>query len=167
MVSSMAKELLRKQLVELGGNDLGISVGLTDDNDLFKWSIVISGTEKTIYEGGFFKAILKFPSDFPTNPPEMKFLTQMWHPNIYMDGNVCISILHKPGFDQMNEQEKEDEKWRPVLGVEQILVSVISMLNEPNCDSPANIEAAIQFRNDKKSWESKVKRIVLKSVDDL
>ena len=67
----------------------------------------------------------------------------------------------------MNEQETEDEKWRPVLGVEQILVSVVSMLNDPNCDSPANIDSAVQFRNDKKGWESKVKKLVHKSMDDM
>ena len=67
----------------------------------------------------------------------------------------------------MNEQESEDEKWRPVLGVEQILVSVVSMLNDPNCDSPANIDASVQFKNDRKGWESKVKKLVHKSMDDM
>ena len=82
MVTSLAKELLRKQLVELSKNqDLGISVGLVNDNDLFKWTVCFTGVEDTIYEGGFFKALLTFPSDFPQNPPEMKFVTTMWHPN--------------------------------------------------------------------------------------
>jgi ubiquitin-conjugating enzyme E2 G1 len=67
----------------------------------------------------------------------------------------------------MNEQEKPEEKWRPILGVEQILISVISMLNEPNGDSPANIDAGVQFRNDRKAYESKVKKLVLKSMDDM
>jgi ubiquitin-conjugating enzyme E2 G1 len=56
---------------------------------------------------------------------------------------VCISILHKPGFDEMNAAETEDEKWRPILGVESVLISVISMLNDPNRDSPANMEASV------------------------
>lgn len=80
--SLFAKEILKKQLIELSKNsDLGFSVGLVDDNDFFKWSICFTGTEDTIYEGGFFKAIMKFPVDFPQNPPEMKFITSMWHPN--------------------------------------------------------------------------------------
>lgn len=66
----------------------------------------------------------------------------------------------------MNEQEKVEEKWRPILGVEQILLSVVSMLNDPNGDSPANIDAGVQFRNDRKAYESKVKKLVLKSMDD-
>lgn len=63
--------------------DSGFSVGLIDDNDFFKWSVCFTGPEDTIYEGGFFKAILTFPPDFPQSPPEMKFITEMWHPNIY------------------------------------------------------------------------------------
>ena len=148
-------------------NDLGVSVGLIDDNDFYKWSVVFTGPEDTIFEGGYFKAILTFPQDFPQNPPEMKFITEMWHPNIYKDGKVCISILHSPGVDQFNEQEKADERWRPSLGVEQIIVSVISMLNDPNCDSPANIDASIMFKNKPEEYKKKVRQLVLKSMDDM
>lgn len=76
-------------------------------------------------------------------PPRMVFLNKMWHPNIFPDGRVCISILHPPQIDVTNEQETLDEKWRPVLGVKEIILSVLSIINEPNLDSPANIEAAI------------------------
>lgn len=44
----------------------------------------------------------------------------------------------------MNQQETADERWRPILGVESILVSVISMLSDPNDESPANIDAAVR-----------------------
>ena len=71
----------------------------------------------------------------------MVFKSKMWHPNIYEDGRVCISILHPPGDDAMSG-ELSSERWRPILGVESILMSVISMLNDPNIFSPANIEAS-------------------------
>ena len=73
----------------------------------------------------------------------MVFITKMWHPNIYPDGNVCISILHPPGEDEFNSQEKAEERWRPILGVESILISVSSMLLDPNIDSPANLDASV------------------------
>ena len=64
----------------------------------------------------------------------MKFLTEMWHPNstillsvVYPDGKVCISILHSPGTDPLNPQELSEERWRPILGVESIIVSVIPL----------------------------------------
>jgi len=160
-------EILKKQLQDLmKSTDLGFSVGLVDDNDFYKWTVCFTGPEDTLYEGGFFKAILTFPDDFPQNPPEMKFITEMWHPNIYQDGRVCISILHPPGTDRFNEQESAEERWRPVLGVEQILVSVVSMLNEPNCDSPANIDASVQFRDHIEEYKKKVRQLVLKSMED-
>ena len=127
----------------MNNDDLGASIGLVDDNDLFKWSVIFEGPEETLYEGGYFKAELKFPEDYPNNPPEMKFISKMWHPNIYPDGKVCISILHAPGVDEMNSQEKAEERWRPILGVESVLMSVISMLNDPNIESPANIDASV------------------------
>lgn len=74
----------------------------------------------------------------------MKFLSEMWHPNIYPDGKVCISILHPPGVDRYNQQETADERWRPILGVEQILISVMSLFADPNGDSPANVDAAVR-----------------------
>ena len=82
-MSNFSKELLKKQLRDLSKNsDLPFNVGLIDDNDYYKWSVLFQGPEDTIFEGGFFKAILTFPEDFPQNPPEMKFITEMFHPNI-------------------------------------------------------------------------------------
>merc|ERR1740117_2330712 len=91
-----ASSLLAKQLKELQENDIGASIGLEDDNNLFIWDIIISGPSDTLYEGGYFKAKMKFPNDYPNSPPELRFISRMWHPNIYEDGRVCISILHPP-----------------------------------------------------------------------
>ena len=139
-----AMQMLAKQLKDCQDrDDISASIGLENDDDLFLWNVVFEGPENTLYEGGYFKAQLKFPDDYPNNPPKMVFKTKMWHPNIYPDGNVCISILHPPGEDNMNSQEKAEERWRPILGVESILISVISMLNDPNIESPANLDASL------------------------
>lgn len=79
---------------------------------------------------------------------------------------MCISILHAPGEDPFNQQEKATERWRPVLGVEQILISVISMLSEPNIESPANIDAGKHFRDFPDDYKKKVRLLVNKSMDD-
>ena len=154
--------------VELNKNPIDlVSVGLTDDSDVYDWEVMIMGPDGTLYEGGFFKANLKFPKDFPNMPPEMKFTSEMWHPNVYEDGKVCISILHPPGEDAMNAQESAEERWRPILGVEQILISVISMLSDPNDESPANIDAAVMWRNDRAAFKKKVRACVRKSQEDM
>lgn len=72
----------------------------------------------------------------------MKFITEIWHPNIDKNGDVCISILHEPGDDKFG-YEKASERWLPVHTVETILISVISMLADPNDESPANVDAAV------------------------
>jgi ubiquitin-conjugating enzyme E2 G1 len=95
----------------------------------------------------------------------MTFISEMWHPNVYEDGKVCISILHPPGEDELNTQESADERWRPILGVEQILMSVISMLSDPNDESPANLDAAVMWRNDRAAFKKKVRQIVRKSQE--
>ena len=166
-MSNFSKALLKKQFKDINqASDLGLSVGLVDENNFYKWSVVIFGPTETIYEGGFFRAILDFPEDYPNNPPKMQFTTKMWHPNIYKDGKVCISILHPPGTDKFNEQEKAEERWRPSLGAEEILLSVISMLNDPNPDSPANIDAAVMFRKNREEYNSKVRSLVFQSMED-
>lgn len=103
-MSNYGSELLRRQFVELSKNPPdGVSVGLVDDN-IYKWEILLVGPPDTLYEGGFFQAILEFPPEFPNLPPVMTFKSEMWHPNVHTDGKVCISILHPPGEDKYNEQ---------------------------------------------------------------
>ena len=163
---SVARELLKKQMIELKRDESsGFSVGLEDDSDWFTWRVVFEGPQDTLYYGGLFTALLKFPEDFPNKPPEMRFETEMWHPNIYSDGRVCISILHAPGIDRFNEQERPEERWRPIIGVEAILLSVISMLADPNLSSPANIDAAVQMKNDFNAYKKKVRNLVRRSIE--
>ncbi|KAJ7079571.1 ubiquitin-conjugating enzyme [Mycena belliarum] len=142
--------LLRRQLTELTKHPVeGFSAGLVDDDNLYEWEILVIGPPDTLYEGGFFKARLTFPTEFPLLPPKMRFITPMWHPNIYPDGVVCVSILHAPGDDQYG-YEDAGERWMPVHTVESILISVISLLSSdtPNLDSPANLDAALEIRKD-------------------
>ncbi|XP_072311378.1 ubiquitin-conjugating enzyme E2G 1b [Eucyclogobius newberryi] len=140
--------LLRKQLAELNKNPVeGFSAGLVDDEDIYKWEVLIYGPQDTLYEGGVFKAALTFPKNYPLKPPKMKFVTEIWHPNVSKNGEVCISILHDPGEDKYG-YEKPEERWLPVHTVETIMISVISMLADPNGDSPANVEAAKEWRKD-------------------
>ena len=67
--------------------------------------------------------------------------------------------MHAPGGDQFNPDEPPETRWRPVLGVEAILLSVISMLNDPNINSPANIDAAKEYRDDRETYRKKVKKL--------
>ena len=126
---------------------------------------MIIGPPDTLYEGGFFSCRLVFPKDFPNSPPTMTIVSPMWHPNVHPDGKVCISILHPPGEDKMNPNETSEMRWRPILGVEAIIISVISMLSDPNDESPANIDAAVMWRNDRTAFKRRVREIVRQSQE--
>ena len=73
--------------------------------------------------------------------------------------------MHPPGDDKHNPNETSDMRWRPIHGVESIIVSVISMLSDPNDDSPANIDAAVMWRNDRKEFKRRVREVVRLSQD--
>lgn len=160
--------LLMRQYKELCKNPVdNFSVGLKDDENMYEWNVMMEGPSDTIYEGGFFKCSLKFPKEYPSKPPTMHIETpDFFHPNVYAeDGKVCISILHEAKEDQFNEQEQMCEKWRPVLGVEAVLLSVLSMLSDPNTDSPANVDAAVMMKNDLAAYKKQVRRMVRRSQE--
>ncbi|KAL9296618.1 hypothetical protein ACSQ67_022514 [Phaseolus vulgaris] len=184
-MASQASLLLQKQLKDLCKNPVdGFSAGLVDEINIFEWSVTIIGPPDTLYvgilltffpvvnwlnllqRGGFFNAIMSFPSNYPNSPPSVKFSSEIWHPNVYPDGRVCISILHPPGEDP-NGYELASERWTPVHTVESIVLSIISMLSSPNDESPANVEAAKEWRDRRDDFKKKVSRCVRKSQEML
>ncbi|XP_065054793.1 ubiquitin-conjugating enzyme E2 G1-like [Rhopilema esculentum] len=166
--SKQARLLLKKQLADLNKNPVdGFSAGLIDDDNLFQWEVMVLGPPETFYEGGFFKAHLIFPPEYPQKPPKMKFVVDFWHPNVSKEGDVCISILHEPGEDKYG-YEKPEERWLPVHTVETILLSVISMIADPNDESPANVDAAKEWRKDYNgAFKKNVRKCVRKSQECL
>lgn len=141
----------------------GIIAAPISDDKFFEWEAVIMGPEGTPYECGLFVARLKFPPDYPLLPPKMTFISKLWHPNIYANGDVCISILHPPGEDP-NRYESSAERWSPVQSVEKVLISVMSMLAEPNDESPANIDAAKMWRDNRPLFNKTVEDCVRLSI---
>ena len=113
-----------------------------NESDYFHWEFVLKGPEDTPYNGGVYKGTMDFPNNYPYQPPVMKFKTAIWHPNIYKDGKICISILQ----NSAGIGASPDEKWSPIQRIETVLLSVLSMLSEPNCSSPANIDAGVMYR---------------------
>ncbi|TKR57904.1 hypothetical protein L596_030547 [Steinernema carpocapsae] len=145
MSSFGTNRTLAAELKEIKRNGVeGFTVDADEDN-ILSWQVGIFGIPGTVYEGGYFKASLTFPQDYPFNPPKMKFDTFMYHPNVYTNGELCISILH-PAIHDETSGESLNERWNPTQNVRTVLLSVISLLNEPNISSPANVDAAVAFR---------------------
>jgi len=165
-MSTQASARLQKELKDLTKNPVGgFKVELGESNSLFEWTVYIAGPQGTPYEGGIFKGLMTFPPDYPNSPPSLKFHSDFWHPNVYNDGRVCISILHVP--DPMNTEERPEECWRPIQTVESILVSVCSMISDPNFSSPANVDASVELRKNADAYKKRVQKIVEKSQKEL
>jgi ubiquitin-conjugating enzyme E2 G1 len=128
---------------------------IVNQSNLLNWEFTIIGPHDSPYEGGIYNGIIVFPESYPTNPPKVEFKTKLFHPNVYPDGKLCISILHE-GNDNTG-YEHEIERWRPVQNVRTIFLSIISLLNDPNPESAANIDAAKMLRDDREGYYKKIR----------
>ena len=124
------------------------------------------GTLGTVHEGGFFEAHLTSLKEYPNRPPKMKMISEIWHPNIDKSGDVCNSILHEPGDDAYG-YEKVCDRWLPLDSIETIVVSVISLLADPNDESPASVDAAKEWRKNYAGFKKKVSSCVRKSQEQM
>ena len=134
-LSSVAVKRLRRELVQLEKEkDFHISVRLQKDDagndDLSRWFITFEGSEESLYEGYYLEARINFPPKYPNMPPVFYFTTKMWHPNVYNDGKVCISILHTAD-DAVLDPSISDCSWTAVQSVRTVCLSILSMLNQP------------------------------------
>ncbi|XP_021962015.1 ubiquitin-conjugating enzyme E2 R2 isoform X2 [Folsomia candida] len=143
----------------------GFRVRLLNDDNLFDWEVAIFGPPDTLYMGGYFKAHMRFPQDYPYSPPTLRFQSRVWHPNVYENGDLCISILHPP-VDDPQSGELPCERWNPTQNVRTILLSVVSLLNEPNTSSPANVDASVMYRRwkESKGKDKEYENIIKKQV---
>lgn len=111
--------------------------------------LMISLTGETPFEDGTFKLLLTFDESYPNKPPTVKFLSRMFHPNVYANGELCLDILQN--------------RWSPTYDVAAILTSIQSLLHDPNPNSPANAEAAQLYRENMKEYVRRVKATVEES----
>ena len=133
----MSAQRIRKELKLLEEESKsmpGCSAGPVGD-DLLNWQGIIVGPEGTPYVGGVFKLEIKFPSDYPYKAPKVTFATPIYHCNINRAGNICLDILK--------------DKWSPVLTIGKVLLSICSLLSDPNPDDPLAPEIAEVFKNDR------------------
>lgn len=135
--------------------------------NIFEWIVaLIPLNEDSPYYGGYFKAKMTFPKDYPYSPPDFRFLRPLFHPNVYRDGRLCISILHQPGDDEMSG-ETAAERWSPVQNVESVLISIISLLDDAEVSSPAHVDAGVMLRKDPAGYREMVRKDLEASKKDI
>mmetsp|Transcript_11038 Transcript_11038/g.12659 ORF Transcript_11038/g.12659 Transcript_11038/m.12659 type:complete len:155 (-) Transcript_11038:101-565(-) len=150
-MSSPAQRRLMRDLKKLqeDPSSTGVTAAPNEDN-LMIWEAIIFGPENTPWEGGTFKLSMEFTEEYPNKAPKVKFITKMFHPNVYADGGICIDILQT--------------QWSAIYDVSAILTSLQSLLCDPNPDSPANAEAAKLYKEDRKEYIQRVKKVVEESA---
>jgi len=117
--------------------------------DITHWNATLSGPEATPYADLTFKLTLAFPANYPYSPPEVRFKTPIYHPNVDMSGRICLDILKEGGAGR-------EGAWSAVLNTSAVLLSIQSLLGEPNNASPLNGEAATLWDRDQEEFKRKV-----------
>lgn len=154
-MQSMASQLILKQFLAIQSDpNSGINASFID-NDVYKWRVTFFGPPQSPYSGGVFPAMVEFPPDYPSNPPRMKFLTPMYHPNIADNGEVCISIFNSSNPDQ-DDHLSDSVPFE--FTAQSFFITVQAMLSDPDFDSPVNMDVAYTYQNNPREFMRKVRR---------
>jgi len=98
------------------------------------------GPEDSVYSGGVFSLNIQFPTDYPFKPPKVQFTTKIYHPNINANGGICLDILKS--------------QWSPALTISKVLLSICSLLTDPNPDDPLVASIAECYKNDRERYDA-------------
>ena len=126
----------------------GIVAAPINEEDLFKWKAVIDGPADSPYEGGKIQVDITFPENYPFKPPRCKFLTKIYHPNICSQGSICLDTL--------------GSNWSPVLTLPKVLLSLSSLLVDPNPDDPMVGHIAQEYINDRPKYDTNAREMTQK-----
>jgi ubiquitin-conjugating enzyme E2 D/E len=128
------------ELIDLGKDPpANCSAGPVGD-DMFHWQATIMGPDDSPYSGGVFFLDIHFPADYPFKPPKVHFTTRIYHCNINSNGGICLDILK--------------DQWSPALTISKVLLSICSLLTDPNPDDPLVPDIAQLLKTDKQRHDS-------------
>jgi ubiquitin-conjugating enzyme E2 D/E len=136
----MASKRILKELSDIRKDPpANCSAGPIEENDIYKWEGAIFGPADSPYTGGVFRLTIEFPVDYPFKPPRMMFTTKIYHPNINAGGFICLDILKGA--------------WSPALTISKALLSILSMLTDPNPSDPLMPDIAKQYTENRAAYE--------------
>ena len=139
---------LKSELKELEKSPpCNCSAGPINENDIFHWQATIIGPEGSPYAGGIFNLSIDFTKDYPFKPPKVIFTTKIYHCNINSSGSICLDILK--------------DKWSPALTISKVLLSICSMMDDPNPNDPLVPEIAHLLKTDKVEHDNKARMYTL------
>ncbi|KAK7052422.1 ubiquitin-conjugating enzyme/RWD-like protein [Favolaschia claudopus] len=134
---------ITKEISDVRKEDLG-DITLVPSDDLFLWHGTLPGPEGSVYEGGVFNVLVNLPSDYPFSAPKVTFKTRIYHMNISDQGNICIDILK--------------HNWSPALSLYKVILSLSSLLTDPNPKDPLVPSIASQYTRNRKLHDSTARK---------
>jgi len=139
--TEMASKRILRELQDLRKDPpANCSAGPINPEAVYNWEAVIFGPADSPYSGGVFNMTVEFPSDYPFKPPRLMFTTKIYHPNINSSGFICLDILK--------------QNWSPALTISKVLLSVLSLLCDPNPNDPLMPDIAKQYLNDRAEYDA-------------
>jgi ubiquitin-conjugating enzyme E2 D/E len=147
------------------------SAGPQTQDDMFTWKATVMGPQGSPYAGGVFFLNVTFPTDYPFKPPKVQFTTKIYHCNVNSSGAICMpqdiqhtgqraappTALHRvwltesgaaaTGLDILKDQ------WSPALTISKVLLSISSLLTDPNPNDPLVPEIAQMLLKDQKKHD--------------
>jgi len=135
-----ATKRINKELQDLSKDPpSSCSAGPVGD-DLFHWTSTILGPKDSPYESGIFFLDIHFPTDYPFKPPKIRFTTKIYHCNVNSNGSICLDILNA--------------QWSPALTISKVLLSICSLLTDPNPDDPLVPDIARLYKNERSKHDA-------------
>ncbi|GAA5954528.1 hypothetical protein JCM21900_005977 [Sporobolomyces salmonicolor] len=140
-VAGMSQKRIARELADLKKDALppGCQAGPVDDANSFEWRATIEGPPDSPYENGVFNLAITLPQDYPFRPPKVVFLTKIYHANINTQGGICLDILKN--------------QWSPALSIVKVLLSVASLLADPNPHDPLMPDIAQRYLKNRKEHD--------------
>mmetsp|Transcript_9840 Transcript_9840/g.14324 ORF Transcript_9840/g.14324 Transcript_9840/m.14324 type:complete len:152 (-) Transcript_9840:65-520(-) len=140
---------IQKELKDLGKDPpSNCSAGPRNESNLYLWQATIMGPAKSPYEGGVFGLAIEFPQEYPFKPPKVKFTTRVYHCNVNAQGGICLDILK--------------DNWSPALTISKVLLSICSLLTDPNPDDPLVPEIAKELKENRAKHDKTAREWTLK-----
>jgi ubiquitin-protein ligase len=119
-------------------------------DDIYEWITTLNGPVNTPYEDGVYTIRLKFSVEYPFKPPKITFITPIYHCNINADGEICLDILK--------------DNWSPTLTVDKVLLSILSLLSNPNPNDPLEPNISSLYRSDREKHDQLAREHTLKNA---
>ena len=144
----MSLKRINKELKDLTEDPPANCSAGPQGDDLFDWIATIMGSEGTPYHGGLFFLRINFPTDYPFKAPKIAFTTPIYHCNVNRNGGICLDILKG--------------QWSPALTVSKVLLSITSLLSDPNPDDPLMPEIAKLYKSNRAKHDANARESTMK-----